>query len=419
MTVSLLCIDCGRAYKPERRWQCECGGLLEVSAPDIRISRRDLDSRLADRTFPFSSGVWRYRELIHPLIADDQIISREEGNTAIYSHRKIAEYAGVDDIRMKHEGQNPTGSFKDRGMTVGVSEAVRLGCTAVGCASTGNTSASLASYAARAGLKALVFIPSGEIAYGKLSQSLAYGARTIQIKGNFDDSMALIMQACEKNDVYLLNSINPWRIEGQKAIAFELLQQLGWQSPDWIALPAGNLGNTSAMGKAIAEMKSLNLIEKIPRIASVQASGASPFYRMWKNGSSVLSAAEHPDTIATAIKIGNPVSWKRAMNVIKGCNGVVEEVTDQEIMDAKAVIDASGIGCEPASAASLAGVRKLRASGVIKRDERVVCILTGNMLKDPTATVSYHTNKLEGIRPAFANPPAAAGADLEGIMRLL
>lgn len=266
-------------------------------------------------------------------------------------------------------------------MTVGVTMAHLLGAQAVACASTGNTSASLASYAAQAGMRAIVFLPAGNVAGGKLAQSLAYGATTIQIDGNFDDAMQLVEQVCGELGIYLINSLNPFRIEGQKAIGFELLQQLDWHAPDWLVLPAGNLGNTSAIGKAFRQAHQLSLISHMPRIASIQAEGANPFYRSFKQAFARQEQV-HAQTVASAIKIGNPVSYTRARRVIEESDGIVEEVTDEEILAAKTVIDRAGIGCEPASAATLAGIRKLVAKGIIKRDERVVGILTGNLLKD-------------------------------------
>ena len=338
------------------------------------------------------SGVWRYRELILPA-PERFVVSRPEGNTSLYpvgiencsagrsGHRQIGAYAGLERFYLKHEGENPSGSFKDRGMTVGVTMANLLGAKAVACASTGNTSASLASYAAQAGMQGIVFLPAGNVAGGKLAQSLAYGARTVQIEGDFDDAMRLVEQVCNELGIYLLNSLNPFRVEGQKAIGFELLQQLDWQAPDWLVLPAGNLGNTSAIGKAFRQAYELSLISHLPRIASIQAAGANPFYRSFKNGFQQRESVQ-ADTVATAIRIGDPVSFSRARRVIEETNGVVEEVTDEEILAAKAIIDRAGIGCEPASAATLAGVRKLVAKGVIKRDEQVVGVLTGTLLKD-------------------------------------
>jgi threonine synthase len=303
-------------------------------------------------------------------------------------------------------------------MTIGISMAKDFGADAVICASTGNTSASLAAYSSQAGLKCIVLIPEGMISYGKLAQALAYGARVIQVKGNFDDAMKIVREHSNELGLYALNSINPWRIEGQKSIMFELLQQLRWKSPDWVIVPAGNLGNTSAFGKAFREIGQLGLIEKVPRIVSIQADGASPFYKMWRNGLEFLEP-EYPDTIATAIKIGTPVSWEKAIKVIFETKGLVEKVSDSEIMDAKAIVDKSGIGCEPASAASVAGAKKLFEKGYIDHDESVVCILTGNLLKDTSNTVRYHLDRIEGIEQNFSNQPIVVNPDLGSIEEAL
>lgn len=408
-TISLRCVECSTLYpgieagwKP--RYRCDCGGVLDVElAPPAGATglRQLFDERAsAPLTWPVNtgnmlpdhSGVWRYRELILP-VPGQYIISRPEGNTGLYpvgmencgagriGHRQIGSYAGLDHLFLKHEGENPTGSFKDRGMTVGVTIASLLGSQAVACASTGNTSASLASYAAQAGMRGIVFLPAGNVAVGKLAQSLAYGATTIQIDGDFDAAMQLVEQACNELGIYLLNSLNPYRVEGQKSIGFELLQQLNWQAPDWLVLPAGNLGNTSAIGKAFRQAYQLSLISHMPRFASIQAAGANPFYRSFQQGFAMREPVQ-AQTVATAIKIGDPVSFTRARRVIEESNGLVEEVTDAEILAAKTIIDRSGLGCEPASAATLAGVRKLVERGVMKRDESVVGVLTGNLLKD-------------------------------------
>lgn len=420
MASRFRCIRCGREYEPSSVFRCECGGLLEVVHEPMRWDRHVVDSRLCPMGVPYSSGVWRFKELIHPGIAANMIVTRPEGNTNVYHRKSVSDYAGVAKLGMKHEGENPTGSFKDRGMTVAVSEAVRQGAKAVACASTGNTSASMAAYAAQAGLRGVVFIPEGEISYGKLSQAMAYGSKVVQVPGSFDDAMRIVQEASAELGLYLLNSINPWRVEGQKTIIFELLHQRGWEPPDWIVVPAGNLGNTTAFGKALRELAEMGWIEKVPRIASIQAEGASPFYKMWKNGAASLEAMK-PDTVATAIKIGNPVSWEKAIRVIKETGGVVDRVSDAEIMEAKAVVDASGVGCEPASAASVAGVKKLAAKGVIKPDEDVVCILTGNLLKDSDATIGYHLGKLKGIRAEKPNVPTRleAGAVSASLRRIL
>jgi threonine synthase len=434
--VSLRCVECAALYPAIEasalpRYRCDCGGVLDVEmsyvlphtphtqpsitdtlfaafAPEVDTAspsgalwRQLFDGRASsppiwpiggDQMLLDQSGVWRYRELILP-VPDDYVVSRPEGNTALYpvglencapnraGHRQIGLYAGLERFFLKHEGENPTGSFKDRGMTVGVTMARLLGADAVACASTGNTSASLASYAAQAGMRGIVFLPAGNVAVGKLAQSLVYGATTIQIDGDFDAAMHLVEQVCGEMGIYLLNSLNPFRIEGQKAIGFEMMQQLDWQAPDWVVLPAGNLGNTSAIGKAFRQACQLSLIGHMPRFASIQAAGANPFYRSYKQRFASRAQVQ-ADTVATAIKIGNPVSFTRARRVIEESDGVVEEVTDEEILAAKSVIDRAGIGCEPASAATLAGIRKLVARGVIKRDEQVVGILTGNLLKD-------------------------------------
>lgn len=411
MSSMFRCIGCSRVIPPCETIRCECGELLEVEHEFPPMDRELFDRRLYTDKRTHKSGVWRFKELVNPNIDETYIVTRPEGNTNLYRHRILTEYTGLERLTLKHEGENPTGSFKDRGMTVGISEACRLGVKVVACASTGNTSASLAAYAAQAGIKCVVFIPEGEIAYGKLAQALAYGAKVLQIKGNFDDAMRLVQQASDELGLYLLNSLNPWRIEGQKTIIFELLQQRAWKSPDWIVVPAGNLGNTSAFGKALREMEAINLIQKTPQLAAIQAEGANPFYRLWADGEEVLTPIK-PETVASAIKIGNPVSWKKALKVISETGGRVEQVSDQEIMDAKAVVDRSGIGCEPASAASVAGVKKLVEKGVIDLNDDVVCILTGNLLKDPESSVHYHTGVIEEIRPRFANLPKVIEADL-------
>ena len=408
-TISLRCVECSTLYpgmeagwKP--RYRCDCGGVLDVElAPPTGAKglRQLFDERAsAPPTWPVNtgnilpdhSGVWRYRELILS-VPGQYIVSRPEGNTGLYpvgtencgagriGHRQIGSYAGLDHLFLKHEGENPTGSFKDRGMTVGVTMASLLGAQAVACASTGNTSASLASYAAQAGMRGIVFLPAGNVTVGKLAQSLAYGATTIQIDGDFDAAMQLVEQVCNELGIYLLNSLNPYRVEGQKSIGFELLQQLNWQAPDWLVLPAGNLGNTSAIGKAFRQAYQLSLISHMPRFASIQAAGANPFYRSFQQGFTLRESVQ-AQTVATAIKIGDPVSFTRARRVIEESNGLVEEVTDAEILAAKTIIDRSGLGCEPASAATLAGIRKLVERGVMKRDESVVGVLTGNLLKD-------------------------------------
>jgi threonine synthase len=338
----------------------------------------------------------------------------------LYEAGKAGEYAGLKNFYLKHEGENPTGSFKDRGMTCGVTAAKFYNANSVACASTGNTSASMSSYAAIAGLRSVIFIPEGKIAYGKLAQALAFGGKTLQIKGNFDDAMELVQQVCNELNIYLVNSINPFRIEGQKAIGFEVLQQLDWEVPDWFVIPGGNLGNNTALSKGIQELYELGIINKIPKIAVIQAAGSAPLSKMWKTGSD-YEAVKDPDTIATAIKIGNPVSWEKSLRGIKWSDGIVEDVTEQEIMDAKAMVDAAGIGAEPASCCSVAGAKKLVDAGIISPDETVVGILTGNILKDPDAVIGYHKDELGsmGIKGNYANAPVVIDATVEAVRKAL
>ncbi len=395
-----------------------CAGLLEARYRPPELRGAGLAGLFASRRGAVegldASGVWRYREIVLPDAGSD-VVTHPEGNTPLVTRDAVSRWAGID-LSMKHEGQNPTGSFKDRGMTVGVTVARRLGARAVACASTGNTSASLAAYGALAGLPVLVFVPAGRVAVGKLAQTLAYGARTLLVRGDFDACFALVREASEKLNVYLLNSVNPFRIEGQKAIVFEMLEQLGWEPPDWIVLPAGNLGNTSAFGRALGESRELGLIRRLPRLAAVQAEGASPFAQSFREGFSRRHRMK-AETVATAIRIGDPASFDRAVSAIRSTNGVVTNVTDDEILEAKAVVDASGVGCEPASAASVAGARKLAAQGVIRAGERVVAILTGHILKDPGLLLDYHRDAEP--RPPRANPPIEIEPSLSAVERVL
>ncbi len=424
MRSILQCMDCGRQYPVnEVVYTCEtCGGLLDVihdyETLKKTLSRATFDARLGALDAPYNSGVWRYKELINPDVSLDQIVSRPEGNTNLYFTPRLAQWAGLETLYLKHEGENPTGSFKDRGMTGGVTQARLLGMDRVACASTGNTSAALAAYAAHAGLEGIVFFENKEIALGKLAQAIAYGATCIQVSADFDRNLELVRTISAELGIYVLNSVNPFRLEGQKTILIEAIQQLHWQVPDWIVCPGGNLGNSSAFGKALHELYELGLIDRIPRLAIIQAEGANPLYRAYKNGFEKYEAI-HADTIASAIKIGNPVNYRKAVRTIEWTNGIVEQVNDQEIMDAKALVDAQGIGCEPASACSLAGTRKLVSMGIIKPTESVVGILTGHLLKDPDATINYHRNSLSKIRATYPNLLHQAEPSVEEISRIL
>jgi len=415
------CASCGyETSESDSHTRCpRCQGLLELhhaeTPADGPALARLFDERLGVRTGPYASGVWRFREVVLPAASGD-VVSYPEGNTPLLHRAAVSEWAAVAGLLLKHEGLNPTGSFKDRGMTVGVTQARRAGATAVACASTGNTGASLAAYAALAGLPALVIVPQGQIAVGKLAQALAYGARTLVVRANFDRCLELADEASQKLGVYLLNSINPFRLEGQKTIVLELLQQLGWEPPDWIVVPAGNLGNTAAFGKALGEARRWGLIGRVPRLGAVQASGAAPFAAGFREGFVKRHRVE-PRTLATAINIGNPASWDRAVRAIRETDGAVTDVSDDEILEAKAVVDASGVGCEPASAASVAGVRRLAREGVIRPGERVVAVLTGHVLKDPAAVTRYHVETEPA--PARANRPVEIEPTLEAVSAAL
>ncbi len=426
-TSEQVCDACGARY-PARdpRVECAaCGGLLHLEHPQpaqCSTALRDFfDARLtpdrdASGTGPGNSGVWRFRELVMPDASDADLVTQGEGNTPLLARARVAAWAGVNDLLLKHEGHNPTGSFKDRGMTVAITQAKRINASAVACASTGNTSSALASYASLAGLRGLVLVPQGKVALGKLSQTIAYGAQTLLVRGDFDDCLRLARESAEQLGVYLANSINPWRLEGQKTIIFDLLQQLRWQSPDWLVLPAGNLGNTAAFGAALRDALRLGLIDRAPRLACVQAEGSAPFAASFRSGFTTRHTVR-AETIATAIRIGAPASYDRAVRAIRETDGVVLSVTDAEILEAKAIIDASGVGCEPASAASVAGARALVRDGTIQPGQRVVALLTGHMLKDPEIMLSYHRDMVP--TPPFANRSIEIDATLADMERVL
>jgi threonine synthase len=430
--------DCGHTFElVSPIYTCSiCNGLLDISWTEP--SKQDADelrslwlSRKLSTDSRDQSGVWRFREVL-PCEEDAAVVSLREGNTPLYNAPKSASYCKLDALHLKHQGANPTGSFKDTGMTVAVTQACELDAGLVACASTGNTAASLAAYAARAGLPCAILVPTGQVSHAKLAQALDYGARVLEIEGNFDSCMRLIREFSEDGSLYLVNSINPFRIEGQKTVAFELAEQLGWEVPHHLVVPGGNLGNSSAFGKGFRELLALGLITRLPRISVVQAAGASPFAKFFAahaNDSTNLQFADEPNprTLASAIKIGAPVSWKKALRAVEETNGTVLTVTEQEIADAKAVIGTDGIGCEPASATTVAGIEKMRANGFIRADERVVAVLTGHVLKDTDYVIGYHSNSLrsdtEGlITGNFINKPVqvtGGRAELQAVLAAL
>lgn len=447
---------CGATFDvAEVKTACDrCGDMLDV---DYDWSRIAVPSRLSDfeqmwsqRHTPLRfSGVWRFHELL-PFAPADNVVTVGEGQTLLQQTDHVGSYVGMDSgrLHLQYEGMNPSGSFKDNGMCAAFSHARLTGSKRAACASTGNTSASLAMYSSVTKLmKAVIFIGSGKISYGKLSQALEYGALTVQIAGDFDDAMIRVREVAKDLGIYLVNSINPFRLEGQKTVMLRVLEALRWEVPDWIVVPGGNLGNSSAFGKAFLEMKQLGLIDRVPRLAVINAAGADTLYQLferrnlrWNDGSpdqattcayydDLDARKAKADTIASAIEINRPVNLKKCLRALDVCDGVVRKVTDQEILDAKAQVGSGGIGCEPASAASVAGAKLLREEGVIAPSERVVCILTGHQLKDPTATVAYHTtdqdqfNEVLGSRgvscASFANRAVAVPNELDAIIRAI
>jgi len=404
----LRCIGCGAINdRVKQNFRCPtCGDLLEIVYPGWKsaegiqaiLSPAALKALWRQRktsSLAFDqSGVWRFRELLPALPDWQAMISLREGNTPVYELPGCARSAGMHRLYGKHQGMNPTGSFKDTGMTVAASFARQQGFRWVACASTGNTSASMAAYAARGGMRSLVLIPEGQISWGKLSQALDYGALTCQLKTDFDGCVQVLNEVVQRMPIYLLNSVNPYRLEGQKTSALELLEQFDWQVPDHIIVPGGNLANSSALGKAFLEMKDLGLISTLPRISIIQAEGANPLVRTIRETGGKELVRVHAETMATAIRIGNPASWKKALRVLQATNGTVEQVSEIEIALAKAEIGADGIGCEPASAVTLAGLKKLVKQGFVQPNQTVVLILTGHLLKDPEFTLKFHRGDL-------------------------
>lgn len=443
ITAYQKCINpkCGAEFEcTESMFKCpKCGDLLDIkydwSKAEVPSKISDFGKRWATRNNRLDfSGVWRFRELLN-FCEDKHKVSVGEGQTILQQNDMIADFIGLEKgkLHLQYEGQNPSGSFKDNGMTAAFSHAMMVGAKSCACASTGNTSAAVALYAHSCNMKCTVFIGQGRIAFGKLSQAMDYGAQTIQIEGDFDDCMKQVQDVCTRLNIYLLNSLNPFRLEGQKTIMYRIIEGLGWNVPDWIVVPGGNLGNSSAFGKAFAELKELGLINKIPRLAIINASGADTFSYLvnerglkWNNGNVDMNEVNalyadftakkfSPHTIASAIEISRPVNLKKCLRAIEVCDGVVIDLPDEEIKDSKALIGKYGLGCEPASAASVAGLRRLLADGTIDKSETVACVLTGHVLKDPDLTVGYHKN-LEG---EFSNPPVVVPNDLEKIIEII
>jgi len=384
----LVCVHCGAEYPPDAIvYNCEkCGHLLAVKydLDEITISHEELLKR------PIS--VWRYKEFLPVKIAP---VTLQEGGTPLYHLEKIGAELGLDNLYAKHEGMNPSGSFKDRGMTLGVSMAKQLGKNIVACASTGNTSASMAVYAAKAGMPAIVLLPAGHVALGKVAQALMHGAKVISIRGNFDRALEMVHELCITHGIYLLNSINPYRLEGQKTIGFEVVDQLGCV-PDRIVLPVGNAGNISAVYKGLCEWRDVGYIDTLPKMTAIQAAGACPVVSAIKGHLPEVIVEQNPETIASAIRIGAPVNAEKALRAIRETGGTAESVTDEEILAMQRDLARyEGIGVEPASAASVAGIRKMAELGLLDRDEKIVCVVTGHLLKDPETVIKQCAPPIE------------------------
>ena len=394
----LRCVGCASTpTTASQTFRCTtCGDIFELvydwTSLDASGWKSLWQQRRSSRESEDQSGVWRFREVLPPLRGEP--ITLREGNTPVYKLQACARIVGVDQLYAKHQGMNPTGSFKDTGMTVAASFARQENFRWVACASTGNTSAAMAAYAARGGMRSLVLIPEGKVSWGKLSQALDYGALTCQLQTDFDGCMRVLNEVVRRMPIYLLNSVNPYRLEGQKTAAIELLESFDWQVPDHVIVPGGNLGNSSALGKAFLELQQLGLISRLPRVSIVQAEGANPLVRAIRDNGGKSLAPVSADTMATAIRIGNPASWKKAVRILDSTGGTVEQVSEGEIALAKAEIGAEGIGCEPASAVTFAGLKKLLKQGFVKSGESAVLILTGHVLKDPEYTLEFHRGDL-------------------------
>jgi len=421
----LQCIACNAEHDPHRRqFHCaQCGDLLEVRHDLEALAARypDLKPRFAARLGelrpPYVSGVWRYHELILPDLPAAAIVTLPEGNTPLYQRPAVQRFVGARRVYLKHEGQNPTLSFKDRGMTAGVSWAKHVGATTVACASTGDTSAAVAAYAAAAELQAAVLLPHEKVSVEQLAQPICYGARVLALQTDFDGCMRLVRELTDSGQVYLLNSMNPFRIEGQKAIGIEAVHQLDWQVPDWFVIPVGNAGNISALGKGLAELHALGLIDRLPRVAGVQVQAADPFYRGFQQGFVRRQRLTAGPTVASAIRIGDPVSWDKARAVVQRLGGVVTEVSDAEALEAMAVGDAAGVHICPNSGVTLAGARRLVQEGVIAGDASVVVIATAHGSKFSQAAIDFHGG--EDYPSARRNPPIVLPATLDAVSAAL
>jgi len=427
---SLRCIACGKSYPLfEIRYACDaCGDLLEVAHDRAALkAQRDgagwralFEERMRTPGGPHRSGVWRYHELILPDLPLDEVVTMPEGNTNLYRVPRLEAASSTASVRVKHEGENPTLSFKDRGMTAGVSFARRVGARMVACASTGDTSAAMAAYAARVpGMRGVVVLPRDQVTLEQLAQPIASGALTVSLPTDFDGCIRILREVCARRPLYLLNSVNPLRLEGQKAIAYEIAQQCGWDLPEWVVVPVGNAGNIAAIGRGFDDLVELGLVARRPRLLGAQAEAASPLARAEREGFRARVRVVAGPTSATAIRIGDPVSYDKAVRAVRASGGHFVAVSEQEIHDAKALVDSDGVAICPNSATAAAGFLKARAAGTIARDERVVIVATAHGCKFSNATIGYHGGSLPGIRPARANRVVEIEAEPRALERLL
>ncbi|MHB1318154.1 MAG: threonine synthase [Anaerolineae bacterium] len=404
-----------------------CGGLLEVQHDMQALAERSgdewkalFDSRTRSNEWPYGSGVWGKKEWVCPLVDDERIVSMYEGHTNLFWAQRLGTQIGVEDLWVKLCGNSHTGSFKDLGMTVLVSVVNQMiadgsPVRAVACASTGDTSAALAAYGAAAGIPTIVFLPRDKVSAAQLIQPIANGALVLALDTDFDGCMALVKEVTQDQSIYLANSMNSLRIEGQKTVALEIVQQFDWQVPDWIVIPVGNLGNISALGKGFLMMLELGLIDRLPRLVAAQAEQANPFYRSYLGGFQRLEPVQAGTTIASAIQIGNPVSYEKAVKVMERFESCVEQASEDEIADAAARADLTGMYTCPHTGVALAALFKLFKRGQVKAQDRVVVISTAHGLKFSPFKIAYHENRLAGIEALRCNPPVELPAEVSAV----
>ena len=434
LTAHFQCASgCGESYPLNRViYRCEvCNGLLEVQHDIQQLKKKDakswidlFDDRYMRTNFPYGSGVWGKKELVCPNVDDENVVSMFEGGTNLFWAERFGRQIGLDDLWIKQCGNSHTGSFKDLGMTVLVSMVKQMlfegkPIKAVICASTGDTSAALSAYAAAAGIPSVILLPRDKVSTTQLIQPIANGALTLALKTDFDGCMSIIQRLAKTEGFYLANSMNSLRIEGQKTISFELVQQFDWHVPDWVIIPGGNLGNVTALGLGFLMMKDLGLVDKLPRIVCAQSARANPLYRSFKTNFEEFDSLKAETTLASAIQIGNPVSVWKAIKILKKFDGIVEQATESELTEAVAQADQTGLFNCPHTGVALAALMKLAQSGQIQRRDRVIVISTASGLKFPDFKIGYHEKTLEGVESQYANSPVALDPNYDDIRRTI